>query len=353
MDTLRVGLIGAGANCRERHIPGFQALPGVDVVAVVNRSPASGAAVAREFGIPRVLESAAALLADPAIDAVCIGTWPYKHREYTLAALAAGKHVLCEARMAMNAVEAAEMLAAVAAHPDLVVQIVPAPFDLRLGPTVQRLLAEGALGELREAHVRWLNGAGLDRTAPLHWRHRRDLSGNNTMMLGIYHEIVQRWLGEARRLSAQARTFIDARHDPESGRDIRIEIPDSLTVAADFASGVRVSYQFSCVAAGRTADEIVLYGSEATLHWSRGQPRWHHGDRARWARHGEAFRELAPDPGSDRGWRVEEDFLRSIREGAPVRLTNARDGVRYMRFTDAVWRSWQEGRAVEIEPLPD
>ena len=45
-----------------------------------------------------------AILRDPAIDAVCIGTWPYRHREYVVRALEAGKHVLTEARMAMNAI---------------------------------------------------------------------------------------------------------------------------------------------------------------------------------------------------------------------------------------------------------
>ena len=130
-----IGLIGAGGNQRLRHIPGFRAVDDVEIVNVVNRSRASGEAVAAEYGIPRVSESVEELLADAAVDAVCIGTWPYKHLEYTSAALAAGKHVLCEARMANDAAEAAQMLAAARAHPELVAQLVPAPFDFRLGYT--------------------------------------------------------------------------------------------------------------------------------------------------------------------------------------------------------------------------
>jgi predicted dehydrogenase len=50
-------------------------------------------------------------------------------------------------------------------------------------------------------------------------------------------------------------------------------------------------------------------------------------------------------------WRVEQDFVESIRDGTPVRLVSFEDGVRYMEFTDAVWRSWTEGRAVDVPPL--
>src|SRR6516165_9128405 len=106
---LRVGLIGAGGNTRARHIPGLRAIPGVEIVAVCNRRPESTAAAAREFGIPRTFDRWQDLVADPGIDAVVIGTWPYLHCPVTLAALAAGKHVLTEARLAMNAAEAHHM----------------------------------------------------------------------------------------------------------------------------------------------------------------------------------------------------------------------------------------------------
>ncbi len=50
-------------------------------------------------------------------------------------------------------------------------------------------------------------------------------------------------------------------------------------------------------------------------------------------------------------WRVEQDFVASVRDGAPVELTNFRDGVRYMRFIEAVWDSWSQGRAIEVPSL--
>jgi len=141
--TLRIGLIGAGGNTRLRHIPGLRAIPDVEIVAVCNRRPSSTAAVAKEYGIPRTYENWQDLVADANVDAVVIGTWPYLHCPITLAALSAGKHVLTEARLSMNAAEAHRMLAAARAAPNLVTQVVPSPFGLKGHQVVLDLIAGG------------------------------------------------------------------------------------------------------------------------------------------------------------------------------------------------------------------
>ncbi|MCB0161979.1 MAG: Gfo/Idh/MocA family oxidoreductase, partial [Caldilineaceae bacterium] len=86
---IRVGVIGAGANTRSRHIPGLQAIDGVEVVAVCNRSEESGRRVAEEFGIPHVYTHWWDVIAAPDLDAVVIGTWPYMHHRLSIAALEA------------------------------------------------------------------------------------------------------------------------------------------------------------------------------------------------------------------------------------------------------------------------
>ena len=192
--TLRIGLIGAGANTRLRHIPGLRALPDVEIIAVCNRRPASTQAVAQEFGIPRTRETWQEVVADPDVDAIVIGTWPYLHCPITLAALEAGKHVLTEARMALNAAEAHRMLAAARRRPELVTQIVPSPFGLKGDRVMKELIALGYLGELREVQVHGLGAALADPAAPLSWRQDAGLSGFNMLTLGIVHETLMRWV---------------------------------------------------------------------------------------------------------------------------------------------------------------
>ena len=76
--VLRVGVVGAGANTRKFHIPGLQKQPGVEVVAVANRSRESGERAAGEFGIPRVADHWLEIVEDDGIDAVCIGTCTHR-----------------------------------------------------------------------------------------------------------------------------------------------------------------------------------------------------------------------------------------------------------------------------------
>lgn len=334
--ALRIGLIGAGGNTVSRHIPGFRKVPGVEIAAVVNRTRESSQRVANEMGIPRVFDTPEALCADPDIDAVCIGTWPNKHREYTIMALEAGKHVLCEARMARDAAEAEAMLAASERHPRQVAQLVPAPFDFRLGPTITRLINEGALGDIHEVAVRVLNGSALDTSAPLHWRMRADYSGKNVMMFGIFIEVIHRWLGDHEYVLADGDIVVPERVDPETGKPGAVTVPDTWVVTGKLTRGARITYNFSSVAAGGDANGITVFGSKATI-------RWRVGDQAELIPHGQAGTAIEPDPGTDRGWKVEEDFVASVESGAPVLLTSFVDGVRYMRVIDAAHESWKAG----------
>ena len=73
-EPIRIGIVGAGANTRRHHIPGFKALPGVEVVSVVNRSRESSERVAEEFDIPEVYDDWEELVEADDTDAICIGT---------------------------------------------------------------------------------------------------------------------------------------------------------------------------------------------------------------------------------------------------------------------------------------
>jgi predicted dehydrogenase len=334
---LQIGIVGAGDNTRKKHIPGLRALPNVEIVAVCNRRPSSTEQVAKDFGIPRTFERWQDLIADSRIDAVVIGTWPYLHCPITLAALEAGKHVLCEARMAMNAAEAREMLAESVKHPELVAQIVPSPFGLKGDATMRRLIAEGYLGQLRELQVVAVNGALADPTSPLSWRQDAALSGVNMLLLGIVHETVLRWLPAPINVLAQAHAFTPERVDPESGLRRKVGTPDSVQVLTVLPNGVRGTYHFSGAVPVGGHGSIAIYGTGGALRYDLV------GDRIYGVRLGETgYQEIAIPEKEAGGWRVEADFVDSIRDKQPVRFTDFETGVKYMEFTEAVARSAEQ-----------
>ena len=222
---IRIGLVGAGQNTRYKHIPGLLAQEGVELVAVANRRRASSERVARDYGIARVCDHWRQVVEADDLDAIVIGTWPYLHCPVTLAALAAGKHVLTEARMAMNLAEAEMMLAASRQAPHLVTQIVPGGGSLHKDATIRRLIADGYLGDIVAVEVKQSSGF-IDREAPLHWRHNTEYSGLNISSMGIMYEDVMFWLGPVVHLSALGRTFVSMRTD-EHGVRRAISIPES------------------------------------------------------------------------------------------------------------------------------
>ena len=105
------GLIGASTIAREWVIGAIRAQPGAEVAAVMSSSAARGADYAKANGIAKAYDSLDALLADPKVDAVYISTTNELHKEQTLAAAAAGKHVLCEKPLAMTVADARQMVA--------------------------------------------------------------------------------------------------------------------------------------------------------------------------------------------------------------------------------------------------
>jgi predicted dehydrogenase len=351
---LRVGLIGAGANTRARHIPGLRALAGVEILAVCNRRPDSTEAVAREYCVPRTYERWEDLLADPDIEAVVVGTWPYLHCPITLAAFEAGKHVLTEARMSLGAAEAHRMLAASRENPRLVAQIVPSPYGLKGHNVMKELIGGGLLGELREAYVYNLNAALADPAAPLSWRQDAALSGVNMLTLGILQETLARWVPPPARVLAQVHAFLPTRIDPQSGVRRPVGTPDSVQVLAVLQGGARAVYHFSGAMPFGQGAGIWLYGTEGVLHYDLNADRIRGASRQRGQRPGRAeeMEEIPIPEGKARSWRVEADFVDAIRTGAPVRFTDFAAGVAYMEFTEAVARSARLGEAVEL-PLEE
>jgi predicted dehydrogenase len=337
--------VGAGANSRRHHIPKLRAQPGVELAAVANRTKESGEQVAREFGVARVYGDWRELVRAPDLDAVCIGTWPNTHCEITRAVLAEGKHVLCEARMAMNVAEARSMLDAARSVPHLVKQLVPAPNTLEIDPTLETLLAEGYVGDVLAVDIQANQGRFVDAEEPLHWRQDAALSGLNAMTMGIWYEALIRWLGPARRVTALTKVAVPRRKDG-TGAWQEVRVPDHVEILATLGRGAVAHLRISAVTALAAPSEVWIFGTEGTIRIESDAKRLSGGRRG-----DKALREI-PIPAERRiGWRVEEEFVNAIRGREKVARTTFEDGVRYMEFTEAVWKSAANGQAVDVAEL--
>jgi predicted dehydrogenase len=329
-----IGIVGAGQITRTRHLPGFRAIPGIRVTAVCNRRRETATRVAREFDIPKVYNNWEDLVADGDVDAVVIGAWPYLHCSVTLAAFDAGKHVLTQARMAMNAREAQRMHDRSRELSQLTAMIVPSPYGLTGDAFVRSLLESGFLGDLREIHVVSFNDQLADPEAPITWRQLTRYSGFNMLTLGIVYETLLRWISPANRVLAYASKLIPVRFDPELGKKVRVGTPDCVQVLTTHENGGRGAFRLSGVVWNDARLEIALYGSDGTLVYDLLK------DEIKGAKHSDPNLKPMSVPEALRGrWQVEADFIAAIRGERPVTRTDFTTGVRYMQFTEAVARS--------------
>ena len=152
MAELRVGVLGAARITPSALIRPARAVDGVTVAAIAARDRGRAAAAATRHGIPVVHDDYAALIADPALDAVYIPLPNGLHAQWTLAAIGAGKHVLCEKPFTSNADQARAVAEAAAGSGRVVMEA----FHYRYHPLMARvltLLADGTIGEIRRVET--------------------------------------------------------------------------------------------------------------------------------------------------------------------------------------------------------
>ena len=338
---IRVGLIGAGANARAVHIPGFQRIPECQIAAVANRSMESSRRVTDEFNIPRAYAGWRDLLDDDSIDAVCIGTWPYMHRTLTVAALESGKHVLCQARMANTAQEARDMLAASLRHPELISQLVPTSQTYRIDNVLKRMINDGFLGEILSVELQRLQTRFPTVDGDLDWCHDVAFSGYNTLNIGASYEAMMRWLGRSNHVMAMSKVHVPYRRNG-SGDLTSVGVADHVDILFELAGGAQVHMRASETTGLSTGNHTWIYGSEGTIHVDRRQNVFA-------GRRGDSELAQVPNPREAQAYyRVEEEFINAIRGIERITMAPFETGVHYMEWTEAVYRSSQTGQAMYL-----
>ena len=221
-ETLNIGMLGAARIGYFGLIKPAREVPGVTVAAIAARDPRRAEAYARKHGIPKVHDSYEALLADPDIDAVYNPLPNALHCAWTIKALDAGKHVLCEKPIASNADEARAMQAA--AHRNQ--RVLMEAFHYRYHPLAPRMCdIVAGLGDIQHIDV----GMCFPLPMPGDIRFNHGLGGGATMDVGAYTCNILRLLAAASGEPAlkQAPTVVSAKAkmmQDQVDRAMRVEL---------------------------------------------------------------------------------------------------------------------------------
>ena len=272
MTVRRVGIVGYGVMGRA-HAYAYRTAPLIRPggttflpVAMSGRDLARVGAVADDLGVEPMADWRA-LVERSDVDVVDICTPPGTHAEIAMAAAAAGKDVLCEKPLAVTAEEAAAALAAVRSagvrH--------AVGFNYRRLPAVSlmaRLIADGALGEIRLWRGTWLSDEFVDPTTPFDWRFERAMGGTTIADLGSHLVDMALWMvGPVAEVSATSTTFVTRRPTPEGLR--AVEIDDASSVLLRFAGGAQGTMEVARAAPRRPCDFVVeVNGSRGTAMFS-------------------------------------------------------------------------------------
>ncbi len=314
---LRIGILGAARIAPTALIRPARTVPEASVVAVAARDAERARRFASKHRIATVHPDYGALLADPSVDAIYNPLPNSHHCEWTIRALEAGKHVLCEKPMASNAEEAERMAAAAEAAGRVLVEA----FHYRYHPLAARMREIVQGGELGTVHSIAANMC-VPLLRPGDIRYRYDLAGGANMDVGSYAINVVRFLAGAEPRVIHART---ATSSPKVDRWVTAELV--------FEDGRRGHITASLLSA-------VLLRIDARVVGDRGEmrvtnfvaPQYFHRLTLKTPR-GTIREKVRGDPTYTCQLRA---FVDHVRGGRPME-TDARDAIANMRVIDAVY----------------
>jgi predicted dehydrogenase len=244
-ELVRVGVVGTGAIAQVSHFPAYQRLPGVKVTAVCDVDLAKARRVASRYNVPHITDAYGELAAFEDVDAVDICLPNHLHAPAAIAALQAGKHVLCERPFSRSSKEAEQMVAA-AREQGLVLM---SGFNNRFredAVVLKRFVTEGELGPVFYVKTGWLMQASTWSGAG--WRKKKKFAGGGVLMdLGIQMLDMALWLlgmPEVESVSATAHPR-PQKEEMESTASAFLRLRGGVTLALEVSWGLLMERDFA------------------------------------------------------------------------------------------------------------
>lgn len=357
MHTIGIAIIGCGGVTLQNHLPGLALTPEAKLVALCDANGGTLERARGETGVTTVSTDYREIVGRDDVQAVIIATPNFTHAEIALAAIAAGKHVLCEKPLALTYEDALGM--ADAAETAGVRHMTA--FTYRFVPAMRylgHLISEGDLGTPYHYRSCRLQDWG---TRNLGWRQVKALAGTGELgdMLSHRIDFAQHLIGPVRRLVAGTKRLVEVREGAPSDLD------DWVAIMAEFYDGATGVLESSKLASGRneswrSLDYVELNGSAGTFEFTTG--KW---DELQYGKVGgpglsrlAVPREFWTWPGSPRDpgvgdplvtFRYDQafEFIDAIRNQRPC-VPSFYDGARTQAVMDAAVRSAESRAWVEV-----
>lgn len=343
---LRVGVVGVGGIASGQHLPAWQRLPYVRLVALADLLEDAARYAAEKFHVPHTFTDWRDLIARDDLDIVDICTPNCTHAPIARAALAAGKHVLCEKPLATNVADVRAMQDA-ARQADKLLMAAQSFRFRSISRQLKALVDGGLLGEIYYARAQWLRRRFLPPGATFI---DRQLSGGGPALdLGVHVLDLAYWLmGAPEPLSATA--FVDARlaHrlDVSGGWGDwdrqRFDVEDFVAGFVRFANGATLSLEASWLAFQPEAETIRVqcYGDRGGLVWPEGVVVGET-NRVPW--------DLRPGAGEadDAYFQEIRQFAEAVRGGLPSPVP-VEQTLNVIRILEAIYQSGRQGHEVSL-----
>jgi predicted dehydrogenase len=354
---LRFGIIGAGAIATRGHIPSLQSIPGVEIVGICDTNIERARAAAAKFGIPNAYGDLQEIVSHPGIDAVTIGVPNAFHAPAAIAALEAGKHVVCEKPLATSVADGEAMVAAARRSG----RVLAVNMSSRPRPEFQvmrQAVQEGRLGTVTYALARMIRRNGIPGFGS--WFTRKDMAGGGaTMDIGVHMLDVVLWMLGFPEVRA-VRGEIQAVHGPHErglgswGVDRvaggTFDVDDLAAIHLRLANGGLATIEVAWAFQGRNELRVQLagdqggadffpdlYGKETPLRFFRDE--------------GDLPVEITPVmPEVEWGVAWAQGFVRFVEavHGTGQPLATGDEGLAVLRLLDAAYRSAAEGREIAL-----
>jgi len=331
---LRIGLVGVGAAAQVNHIPALRKIEDLELVALCDRDHDKVARVAQKFQVPRSYTRFEELLSDEEVQAIDICTPNFLHAPMAMAALEAGKHVLCERPLARSAEEAAAMVKAAKKNDRFLMCAVQHRFreDAQL---LRKFVEKGDLGELFLAKAGWLR----QRTEwdSDEWRRqRREAGGGVVLDLGFQMLDQALWIiGGPKVESVTASVHRRTRGEVEDSATAFLRLAGGATLSLELTWGLLMERDFAYLNLFGTGGAALL--NPLRIH------KGMHGTLVN-------VTPTMPTPGNQFKQAVEAQvahFADSLRKGVQP-MGSAEEILPVMELMDAIYRSAEQGKEVRL-----